>query len=162
MMDTSGAGMGQFVYYPPAGYSGTDSLEYTLQSGSATSTAKVTLPVQSATPADAAPVVLSTTPDDGDTPVAADADIMIFFSEAVNVSTSSFLLECPVGEGELAFTVSGSGTSTLDPLADLPELAICTVTVAASAVSDADANDGPDGMALDHVFSFEVGITIHP
>jgi uncharacterized protein YjdB len=113
---------------------------------------------------DAAPVVLSTTPDDGDTPVAADADIMIFFSEAVNVSTSSFLLECPVGEGELAFTVSGSGTSTitLHPEADLPEQAICTVTVAASAVSDTDATDGPDVMAADYVFSFEVGITIHP
>ena len=75
-------------------------------------------------------MVLSTTPQDGDTPVAADADIMIFFSEAVNVSASSFLLECPVGEGELPFTVSGSGTSTvtIDPDADLPELALCTVT----------------------------------
>jgi uncharacterized protein GlcG (DUF336 family) len=113
---------------------------------------------------DEAPVVLSTTPEDNASPVAADADIMILFSEAVNVSANSFLLECPVGEDSQSFTVSGSGTSTItiDPEADLPELAICTVTVAASAVSDADANDGPDVMALDHVFSFEVGITIHP
>ena len=164
VMTTSGAGMGRFIYYPPAGYEGTDSLEYTIQSGASTSTAKVALPVQAANPADAAPAVLSTTPEDGATPVASDADIIIFFSEAVNVSTSSFLLECPIGEDSRDFAVSGSGTSTitLNPHADLPELAICTVTVAASVVSDADANDGPDVMDADYVFSFEVGITFHP
>ena len=137
-------------------------------SGTATITATSTVNAQRTgtrvIDVDAAPVVLSTTPEDNASPVAADADIMIFFSEAVNVSTSSFLLECPVGEDTQTFTVSGSGTSTitLDPDVDLPELAICTVTVAASVVSDADTRDGPDVMDADYVFSFEVGITINP
>jgi len=113
---------------------------------------------------DEAPEVMSTTPADNASPVAADGNIMIFFSEAVNVSTSSFLLECPIGEDSQTFTVSGSGTSTvtLDPDLDLPEQAICTVTVEASVVSDADLRDGPDVMDANHVFSFEVGITIDP
>jgi|GEM_PF-1740538 len=113
---------------------------------------------------DEAPEVMSTTPQDNASPVAADENIMIFFNEAVNVSTSSFLLECPIGEDSQSFTVSGSGTSavTLDPDVDLPEQAICTVTVEASVVSDADLRDGPDVMYANHVFSFEVGITIDP
>lgn len=45
VMTMSGAGMGQFTYNPPAGYTGVDSLEYTIASGSATSSAKVALPV---------------------------------------------------------------------------------------------------------------------
>lgn len=137
-------------------------------SGTATITATSTVNAQRAgtrvIDVDAVPVVLSTTPLDGDAPVAADADIMIFFSEAVDVSTSSFLLECPVGEDSQSFAVSGSGTRTitLDPDVDLPELAICTVTVEASVVSDVDTQDGPNVMSENHVFSFEVGITIHP
>jgi len=161
VMTASGMGMGRFTYSPPPAYSGTDSLEYTIQSGSATSSAKLALPVIQL---DEAPEILSTTPGEGAEPVAANDDIMIFFSEAVNVSTSSFLLECPIGEEPQTFSVDGSGTSTitLDPDADLPEQAICTVTILASVVSDVDVNDGPDVMEADHVFSFEVGITIHP
>ena len=45
VMTMSGAGMGQFTYNPPAGYTGVDSLEYTIASGSATSSARVALPV---------------------------------------------------------------------------------------------------------------------
>lgn len=45
VMTMSGAGMGQFTYNPPAGYTGVDSLEYTIASGSAASSAKVALPV---------------------------------------------------------------------------------------------------------------------
>jgi Bacterial Ig-like domain/Dockerin type I domain/Bacterial Ig-like domain (group 2) len=45
VMDTEGAGMGTFTYNPPAGFEGTDSLEYTVQQGSMTSTARVALPV---------------------------------------------------------------------------------------------------------------------
>lgn len=36
---------GTFTYNPPAGFEGTDSLEYTIQSGSSTASAKVSLPV---------------------------------------------------------------------------------------------------------------------
>jgi hypothetical protein len=114
---------------------------------------------------DEAPTVVSTTPADSATPVASNSNIVITFSEPVIVYTNSFLLECPVSYDEpRSLTVSGSGTSTItiDPDEDLPEQTMCTVTVQASVVSDADGNDGPDVMALDYVFSFEVGITIHP
>ena len=113
---------------------------------------------------DLAPVVISTIPEDGEASAASNQNIEITFSEPVIVSANSFLLECPVSEQALTFTVSGSGTSvvTLDPDADLPEQIYCTVTVAGSVVSDADANDGYDVMEADHVFGFEVGITINP
>lgn len=47
VMTTSGAGMGQFTYNPPAGFTGVDSLEYTIDSGggSSSASAKVELPV---------------------------------------------------------------------------------------------------------------------
>jgi hypothetical protein len=45
VMTMSGADRGKFTYNPPAGYEGVDSLEYTIESGSSTSTAHVALPV---------------------------------------------------------------------------------------------------------------------
>ena len=136
--------------------------------GTATITATSTVNAQRtgtrAIVVEAAPVVISTMPEDGEAPVASNQNIEITFSEPVVVSANSFLLECPIGEDVQTFAVSGSGTSvvTLDPDADLPEQIFCTVTVVGSAVSDADANDGPDVMEADYVFGFEVGITINP
>lgn len=45
VMTMTDPGMGQFTYNPPAGYTGVDSLEYTISSGSSTSSARVALPV---------------------------------------------------------------------------------------------------------------------
>jgi hypothetical protein len=45
VMTMSGAGMGQFTYNPPAGFEGTDSLEYVIQSGTFADSGKVSLPV---------------------------------------------------------------------------------------------------------------------
>jgi hypothetical protein len=45
VMVTEGAGMGTFTYNPPAGFEGTDSLEYTITNDFASSSAKVALPV---------------------------------------------------------------------------------------------------------------------
>ena len=108
---------------------------------------------------DKAPTVVSTVPADEAKQVAGTSNIEITFSEAVDVTTSSFTLECPTGTAK-TFTVSGSGTATvtLDPDADLPAGTICTVKVIGAQVSDSDTNDGPNHLAGDRTFSFEVNI----
>jgi uncharacterized repeat protein (TIGR01451 family) len=44
-MTTSGAGMGQFTYNPPAGFEGTDTFTYTLSSSNGSNTATVSIPI---------------------------------------------------------------------------------------------------------------------
>ncbi len=104
---------------------------------------------------DPAPTVDSTVPADNATSVAVDADIVINFSEAVDVTSSSFTIDCTTS-GEHTFGLSGSGTSvvTLDPDNGIEEGEACTVTVVAANVSDSDTNDPEDLMAEDYVFSF--------
>src|SRR5437763_7255939 len=104
---------------------------------------------------DSAPTVSSTSPANSATGVNASGNITVTFSEPVNASGSSFTLECPSGSAQ-AFSVSGSGTSTitLDPTADLPGATSCTVTVLASGITDVDGGDPPDNLAANYVFSF--------
>jgi hypothetical protein len=104
------------------------------------------------TTTDPAPTVLSTLPIDGGS-ASASADLSIHFSEPVNFTDASFSLACP---GAIAFTSSGSGTgmATLDPGANLPVGASCTVTVIAGNVGDVDAVDPPDTLVANHVFAF--------
>jgi hypothetical protein len=109
---------------------------------------------------DAPPTLVSTSPADNATQVASTSNIELTFSEPVDVTTSSFTLECPAGTAK-TFTVSGSGTAvvTLNPDADLPAGVVCTVKVIGSQVSDSDTNDGPNNLAGgDRTFSFEVNI----
>jgi methionine-rich copper-binding protein CopC len=106
-----------------------------------------------APPADTAPNVTSTTPADTATNVVTSANIVVNFSEAVTVSGASFTINCA---GVQAFTFAGSGTNaiTLTPSATLPISTLCTVTVVAIQVSDVDAIDPPDTMAVDYTFTF--------
>ena len=108
--------------------------------------------------AEAAPSVTSTTPTNGATGVAANANISVNFTEPVNATTSSFSIECPAPGNLQPFVVTGSGTNaiTLNPNSDLPSGTICTVTVIASQVTDTDVVDPPDTMAANFVFSFTV------
>jgi hypothetical protein len=105
------------------------------------------------------PTVSSTTPANGAVGVLVTDNIVINFSEAVNVTGTAFTLECPAGSSQ-AFTVSGNGTSaiTLNPDADLPAAVTCTVVVDGNQVTDADTNDGPNMMPGNHSFSFETAI----
>ncbi len=67
---------------------------------------------------------------------------------------NSATIDC--GNGTAAFTsatISGK-TVTLMPVAPLPGGATCTVYIAASAPSDLDAVDPPDGLIADYYFSF--------
>lgn len=106
------------------------------------------------TTADTAPTLTGSTPTDSASNVAINTNIALNFSEAVAVGASSFTLDC--GGGALAYALGGSGTAnvSLDPSADLPLGANCTVTVHGANVSDSDSVDPPDTMITDPTVSF--------
>ncbi|MCL6510640.1 MAG: ExeM/NucH family extracellular endonuclease [Anaerolineae bacterium] len=107
-------------------------------------------------PGDAAPGVVSTTPANGATGVAANTNIDIAFSEPVNAGATSFSIACTTS-GAVAFNlVGGPTTFTLDPAADFAAGETCTVTVIASQVTDVDTDDPPDAMEADFAFTFTV------
>ncbi len=111
------------------------------------------------TVADAAPSVSVTTPANNATDVAATSNISITFSEDVNVTGEWFQIACGTsGTRQVADTVVSGGPSTfvIDPINDFAFNEQCTVTVSASQVTDQDANDPPDNMTADAVFSFTV------
>jgi DNA/RNA endonuclease G (NUC1) len=100
-----------------------------------------------------APFVSSTSPSNNATNVLVNANITVNFSEAVTVSGSWFNINCP--SGTHAATVTGGPTSyTLNPTVDFANSEQCTVTITASLVSDQDANDPPDQMLANKVWSF--------
>jgi methionine-rich copper-binding protein CopC len=103
---------------------------------------------------DAAPTFVSSNPANGNVNVNVGSNIGVGFSEAVNVTGSSFTLDC--GGGPLTYTLSGSGTNfiILDPSTNLPGGASCTVTINGGSVSDTDTADPPDTMIASPSFSF--------
>lgn len=109
---------------------------------------------------DSPPSVTTTAPTNGATNVAGNANIVINFSEPVNVTASAFTIQCPVGS-PVTYTLTpaapgASNTFTLDPTTDLPGGVTCTVTVVANQVTDVDTADPPDQMLANFVFSFSV------
>ncbi|HUS11817.1 MAG TPA: Ig-like domain-containing protein, partial [Pyrinomonadaceae bacterium] len=110
-------------------------------------------------PGDTAPTVNTTTPANGATNVAADANISITFSENVNVGSSWFQISCAnSGVREVTDTSVSGGplTFTIDPDTDFAASEVCTVTVFSNQVSDQDSNDPPNQMESNAVFSFTV------
>jgi predicted extracellular nuclease len=104
--------------------------------------------------AEAAPSVSSTSPTNGASNVAPNANITINFSEPVNVSGTWYSISCTVSGGHPAASSGGPQSFTLDPTIDFAYGETCTVTILASQVTDQDTNDPPDNMASNHVFSF--------
>ena len=104
---------------------------------------------------DAAPAISNREPANGATGLATDANVVYTFSEPVNVNPASFVLECPAGSSR-SFTLSGSGTNTitLNPDANLPEGASCSVLAVAAQISDADAFDPPNTLAANDTLGF--------
>src|ERR687888_582798 len=103
---------------------------------------------------DQAPTVSSTSPADGGANVALNSNIMITFSEPVNVTGSWFSISCSSSGGHTATASGGPTTFTLDPDSDFAGSETCTVTVFAANVTDQDATDPPDNMAANYSFSF--------
>jgi hypothetical protein len=100
------------------------------------------------------PSVSSTSPANGATGIARDANITINFSEPVNVSDGWYAISCG-SSGSHTATVSGGPTSyVLNPDSDFAFSETCTVTVYKSGVSDQDSLDPPDNPDSDYSFSF--------
>ena len=106
-----------------------------------------------------APTVTATTPTNGAVDRPTNTDITVTFSESVNVTGNWFQIVCTAsGTRNPADTVvtppSPATTFTINPNADFAPGESCTVTIVAAQVTDADANDPPDNMAANFVFSF--------
>ena len=101
---------------------------------------------------ESAPFVSSTSPARGATNVAVNANILITFSEPVDVSDPWFSITCFASGAHTATSSGGPMSYTLDPDDDFLLGERCTVTVIGDAVTDQD--DPPATMAGDHVFSF--------
>jgi DNA/RNA endonuclease G (NUC1) len=80
----------------------------------------------------------------------------------VNVSGSWFQISCGTSGAHTATVTGGPTTFTLNPDVDFAGNEQCTVTVFASGVTDQDAQDPPDNMAADYVFSFNTLIPRDP
>ncbi|MBN2006208.1 MAG: Ig-like domain-containing protein, partial [Anaerolineae bacterium] len=103
---------------------------------------------------DVAPTVSSTTPADGATDVAVDADISVTFSEAVNVDDPWYLVSCASSGTHTAAESGGPTTFTLNPDSNFANGENCTVTLYAAQISDQDGT--PDSMETDYSWSFTV------
>jgi large repetitive protein len=109
------------------------------------------------TTTDAAPSVSTTNPTNGAANQNTNINIDITFSEPVNVTGNWFQIVCTTsGTRNVADTVVTGGPSafTINPNADFAAAETCTVTVFAAQVTDQDADDPPDNMAANFVFSF--------
>jgi predicted extracellular nuclease len=111
----------------------------------------------STTSTDSAPCVQSTSPANGATGVALGANITIDFSEDVDAIGSWFDISCSITGAHTAAVSGGPLSFTLDPDVDFVGGETCTVTVSSFGISDVDADDPPDLMAADFVFSFDTG-----
>ena len=103
---------------------------------------------------DDAPAVSSTSPANGETGVAVDANIDVTFSEDVTVSGSWFTLVCDSSGSVSATVTGGPQTYTINPDSDLANGESCTLTVLAAQVADDDTVDPPDNMDSDVAVTF--------
>jgi uncharacterized protein len=99
------------------------------------------------------PTVASTSPANGATNVLPGANVAITFDEPVTLTGEPFTLSCDSAARTFVRT-GGPTTFTLNPDADLPNNATCTVTVTATGVADQDGT--PDQLAENYSFSFSV------
>ena len=104
---------------------------------------------------DAAPSVLTTSPANGATNVAVDSNITVNFSEAVDVAAGAVTVECPDSTVIASNVVADNVSSiVIDPASDLPFSTTCAINIAASGVTDDDANDPPDNLDANFSSSF--------
>ncbi|MBI5353955.1 MAG: ExeM/NucH family extracellular endonuclease [Chloroflexi bacterium] len=102
---------------------------------------------------DCAPNVASTVPSNGATEVARTANMVINFTEAVNVSGTWFDISCATSGAHTASVSGGPINFTLNPDVDFAANELCTVNIIASQITDQDTNDPPNTMPADFTFS---------
>ena len=108
------------------------------------------------------PGVETTSPTNGDSGIANDANITITFDEAVNVTPNWFQISCTNTGLHPGVTTGGSVTFTIDPNVDFGSAEQCTVTINHNEVSDLDSIDPPDNMVSDFSFTFTTAIVRDP
>lgn len=111
------------------------------------------------TPTTEAPEVENSSPADGATEVALNANITLQFNKRVDVTGDWFEIVCSIsGTFNLSsgnVTVTGGPIDfTLDPAIDLQVGETCRVRVFGANVTDRDNNDPPDNMERNYVFTF--------
>ncbi|HEX5015480.1 MAG TPA: ExeM/NucH family extracellular endonuclease [Candidatus Limnocylindrales bacterium] len=106
---------------------------------------------------EAAPVVTSTAPQNGATGVPINTTPSVTFNEPVALSSATILCD---DQGDKAVSISGGPlTFSLTTLAFQHD-DHCTVTIPADAVSDADSDDPPDGMAAAYTWTFDTAAAV--
>jgi hypothetical protein len=108
---------------------------------------------------DAVPTVSAVNPPNGAVNVPVNSNVVITFSEPVDVTGDWFTLACGSSGTRTPsasnVTVTGGPTVfTLDPAADFDPGETCTLTVFAAQVTDQDTDDPPDNMAANFTSSF--------
>ncbi len=126
--------------------------DFTWQTGQSASLGQCNAGQTFSSGGDDPPLVTSTAPNNNATNVAIDAEITLNFSEEVTASTASFTLECGSGALPFALSASPADSFTLNPDADLPNSAVCTVNALAAQIADTDGT--ADNPAADFSFSF--------
>jgi endonuclease I/methionine-rich copper-binding protein CopC len=109
------------------------------------------------TAVDSAPVVASTLPTAGSSSVATTANVVVNFSEPVNVSGAWYAIACTTSAAHTAVVTGGPTSYTLNPDADFANSESCTVTIEADLVVDTDGT--PTNMAADYPFTFGTAAT---
>jgi len=109
---------------------------------------------------DDAPRVVDHWPVSGATDVALDATIVISFSEPVFTAAGWFTIDCDLSGAHAAAVTGGPSSFTLTPEIGFSPDEVCAVTVDRDAVKDADADDPPDGMITDEVWTFHTRLPL--
>jgi methionine-rich copper-binding protein CopC len=100
------------------------------------------------------PVVQSTVPANGTTGVPIGTNLRVTFSEPVNLAAGWFSITC-ANSGAHGGAVSGGPTTwTINPTTPFEHSENCTLRVKARSVTDVDAIDPPNRMALDASVTF--------
>ena len=111
---------------------------------------------------DDAPAVTATVPADAATDVLLASNVLINFSESVDIAMDAVELNCTVSGIQTYPAAMAAGVTSLniDPVSDFTASETCAVTVSAAGVTDLD---GPaDPMAADFNFSFAVEPDLAP
>jgi uncharacterized protein len=105
---------------------------------------------------DEAPEIVSVYPADGTDGAPQNVNIIITFSEPVDVTAPWYSISCSISGAHTAAISGGPISFTLDPVNDFTSQETCEVTVFANQVSDQDLLDPPDTMEQDYTWSFTV------
>jgi parallel beta-helix repeat protein len=111
---------------------------------------------------DAAPVVVSSDPGNGST-ILPNKPLVITFSEAVAISNSGLVIICnnlPFTTFSSTLQIPANTNLTITPNIRWPENANCSLTIAATAVSDLDLLDPPNLMVDNYILNFKTADTI--